>query len=111
MQVVDDEYHEFVDVLLSVVEYAEADAVLRPYVMIELGARYGAWAVRSVKALQQLIPAASYITVVVEGNIRSQQAARRHCAYNGVRCEFKDAYVYGEDRQHRSDAHNVTTIR
>ena len=105
--VVDDEYHEFVDVLLSVVEYAEY-AAARPYVMVELGARYGTWAVRSVKALQQLNPAANFIAVVVEGDYRSQQAARRHCAYNGVRCTFHDAFVHGEDE---APATNVTTIR
>ena len=61
-----------------------------------------------VKALQQLNPAANFIAVVVEGDYRSQQAARRHCAYNGVRCTFHDAFVHGEDE---APATNVTTIR
>jgi hypothetical protein len=46
--VVDDEYEEWLDVLQSVARTQDA------YVMMELGARYGTWGVRALKAWERL---------------------------------------------------------
>ncbi len=48
MPIVDDEYEEYVDVLQAVVQTS------REFVMVELGARYGVWGVRALKAWHQL---------------------------------------------------------
>ncbi len=55
--VVDDEYAEFIDVLHAVVEYGGGGLSRsggghepqRPFVIVELGARYATWAVRGVQ--------------------------------------------------------------
>ena len=79
---VDDEYIEYADALQSVIEH---DPSL-PYVVVELGARYGTWAVRCVKALQQIRPGAEYVAYMVEIEDHSAETCRRHCRDNDVFC-------------------------
>ena len=91
---VDDEYVEYADALQSV---AEHDPSL-PYVVVELGARYGTWAVRCVKALQQLHPGAQYVAYMVESEDHSAETCRQHCLNNDVECSVVLASVgMGED--------------
>ena len=79
----DDEYIEFVHVLLSIVDHDPA----RPYVMLELGAGYGVWTVRSIAALRQLRGAdVAYVAVPVE-------RLREQCAANDVNCTIVNAFV------------------
>ena len=86
---VDDEYIEYADALQSVIEH---DPSL-PYVVVELGARYGTWAVRCVKALQQIRPGAEYVAYMVENEEHSAETCRRHCRHNDVLCSVVLASV------------------
>ena len=86
---VDDEYIEYADALQSLLEH---DPSL-PYVVVELGARYGTWAVRCVKALQQIHPGAEYVAYMVENEERSAETCRRHCRDNDVLCSVVLASV------------------
>ena len=86
--IVDDEYMEYVDVLLSVVEHDPS----RPYVIIEAGAGYGTWTVRSIMALRQLHGAqAKYVAVAVEPG--TVHMLHEHCVANGVNCTIVNAYI------------------
>jgi hypothetical protein len=79
---VDEEYIEYAHALQSVLEYRPP----RPYVIVELGARYGTWAVRCVKALQQLYPGAAHFAYLVDWMEASAARCREHCLANGVNC-------------------------
>jgi hypothetical protein len=81
---VDEEYIEYAHALQSVLEYKPP----RPYVIVELGARYGTWAVRCIKALQQLCPGAAHLAYLVDWMENSAARCREHCLANGVKCRI-----------------------
>ncbi len=79
LPVVDDEYEELVDVLLSVVH------TLHDYVIVELGARYGTWGVRALAAWHQLRgPDARATFVGVESDQQFYEWMHEHVTHNGV---------------------------
>lgn len=89
---VDDEYIEYADALV-----VEHDPAL-PYVVVEIGARYGTWAVRCIKALQHLHPHAKYVAYLLESEEKSAERCREHCAHNNVDCHVVVDYAgTGED--------------
>ncbi len=92
---VDDEYIEYADALQSVLEH---DMDL-PYVVVELGARYGTWAVRCVKALQQLNATAHYVAYLAESEDESAEHCRAHCRNNDVECLVALGYVGAVTRE------------
>ncbi len=82
LPVLDDEYEEWVDVLLSVVRTP------RDYVVVELGARYGTWGVRALKAWYQLRGTDARATFVgVESDAQFFGWMQDHVAQNGLNHE------------------------
>jgi hypothetical protein len=79
MPLVDDEYEEFVDVLSAVVR------TQRNFVIMELGARFGTWGVRALRAWHQLRGSEARATFVgVESDAQFFAWMARHVQHNNL---------------------------
>jgi hypothetical protein len=82
MPLLDDEYEEMIDVLMAV------NRTPSHFVMVELGARYGTWGVRALKAWHQLRGSSAPATFVgVESDALFFSWMQHHVNHNGMREE------------------------
>ena len=81
----DEEYFEWIDILESVKSYASGHAGKRPYVVAELGAGFGRWAVNAVQALRQACPdPCEYFLCAVEADRKHFEWLRQNLSDNGI---------------------------
>ena len=77
--------------------------------MVELGARYGTWGVRCIKALQQLYPHAEHLVYLVDWMQAASDRCREHCRANGVTCRVMTGGIGVGDSEYIS-ALSITAI-
>jgi hypothetical protein len=85
LPLVDDEYPEYIDMLQAIKHFNPKEN--RPFVMVEFGARYGTWSVRTAVAFKQAFPGHQYVIVGVELAPLFCQWMKEHADYNRVKIE------------------------
>ena len=127
LPVMDEEYFEWVSLLQAVNAYADRNNTLppRPFVVTELGPRYGTWAARGARAVLAKVPDAGVEVCVVGGDPtaykrmiahleRNVPPSTRHFMMHGVVANQSGSAVPAGGRQAepggKKQAPTVTTV-
>lgn len=84
LPVMDGEYFGWLSLLRAVAAAARNRQLMEPFVVVDLGARYGTWAVRGGAAMRRRQPARRVQLLGVEPDPTSFEWMRQHVAMNGL---------------------------